>query len=327
MARRRPLALSASALAVALALTGCSGGGTDSESVSTDAAGATPTPTTSQPVDCSTLTIDSDSSALPGVSADPGSAPSLTWSGELAPDNLTVKILSQGDGPEVEAYSFVTVNYAGWQWDSDATFDSSFDRGEPSSFSLRGVVDGWRCGLVGHRVGDRLLVGVPSDLAYGDDQSQGRPTGPLVFVVDVVAAPSTAGATMEGEADAASWGVSVSGDLGAPATVSVAEGATEPTETKVIVLARGTGDPITDQDVIGVNTAMTTWDDSASESTWDTGLPQTITMAQAPGLADLIGVPVGSRVVLLQAAGTATRRGSTAPAPAAAYVMDIETKL
>ena len=136
--------------------------------------------------------------------------------------------------------------------------------------------------------------------------------------------PTTAGATMEGAAEVAALGVTVSGDLGAPATVSVAPGTAEPAEAKIVVLARGAGEPITAQDTVGINRAVTTWDNSVFESTWDRSAPIQITMGTEPNLTGLVGVPVGSRVVMVQAAGT-DANGTTVPA--CAYVIDIETKL
>lgn len=312
--RRAHLVLTALVLSTVLALTGCSG---DSKSQ------ASATPTAPARLDCSSLTIDTDSAALPQVGGD-AAAPSLTWSGQGAPANLTVKTLTAGQGAEVTPASYVVSNYAGWRWGEQTVFDSSYARGEPLTLAAADFIDGWRCGLIGHHVGDRLVMAIPSELAYGDNPSNGAPAGPLVFVMDIVDVPTTASATMEGEADVAALGVTVSGELGAPATVSVNPGTAEPTEDKIVVLARGAGEPITAQDTVGANIARTTWDNSVFESTWDIGAPSRITVSAAPDLTGLVGVPVGSRVVMVQAAGT-DANGTVVPARA--YVIDIDTKL
>jgi peptidylprolyl isomerase len=69
-------------------------------------------------------------------------------------------------------------------------FDSSWSRGEPASFPIGvgQVIPGWDQGLVGVNVGSRVQLDIPAELAYGNDKSSGRPTGPLRFVVDVLAA-------------------------------------------------------------------------------------------------------------------------------------------
>ncbi|PHP52175.1 hypothetical protein BW737_011305 [Actinomyces ruminis] len=65
----------------------------------------------------------------------------------------------------------VIANYAGWEWGATEAFDSSYARGEATPFSLQGVISGWRCGLSGHRVGDRLEIAIPAELGYGQPAS------------------------------------------------------------------------------------------------------------------------------------------------------------
>ncbi len=320
MLRRHTLALSALALTSSLALAACGSSEPDGGAASATASSTAAASSAASEVVCSDLTIDTSSSALPTLSGEEGAAPTPTWTGEAAPANLTVSTLTEGDGATVGESDFVTVSYAGWQWDSTTTFDSSYDRGTPATFSLQGVIPGWRCGLAGHKVGDKLLLSIPAQYAYGDTSTNGSPTGPLVFVVTIEGLGSTAGAVMEGEQALAERGITVSGELGGAATISVNEGAPEPTETEIIVLARGAGAAITAEDTIGLNMAFTSWDGSIAQSSWEQGSPQYVQMPQAPGLSGLVGVPVGSRVVVLMPAGT----DSTGVAvPAYAYVLDL----
>lgn len=300
--RRTPLvALTSLVLAAALILSGCSG---------------------SRP--------DPNLKALPEVSGDPGAQPTLSWSGADAPADLTVKTLSEGDGDEVVEGDLIAVSYAGWKWGSDEVFDSSYSRGVPALFPLTesGLIEGWRRGLPGHRVGDRLEMAIPADQAYGDDESQGKPSGPLVFVVEIRyagtaedIATGTADAVVEGEQAAADRGVSVTGDLGAEASITVDSEAAEPTEPEVMVLARGTGEPVGDDSVLLANMAFTPWDNSQPASSWASKQPQLVPMALATNLTGLKGLPVGSRVIVLMPAGN-DQRGQ--PVLARASVMDIE---
>ncbi|WP_235925140.1 MULTISPECIES: FKBP-type peptidyl-prolyl cis-trans isomerase [Actinomyces] len=324
-AKRRGPALGALVLSAALALGAC---GDVSERAS-DATPATPAATASpvKPltgVDCSTLTIDSDSPALPAVSGDPGAQPTLTWSGQAAPANLTVKTLNEGTGDAVASTDVVTASYVGWEWGGNTAFDSSYKRGAPTPFSLQQVVPGWTCGLAGHRVGERVLMSIPPELGYGQGIAKpgsGKPEGPLVFVVEIVSKTSpqdvdsaVSTATPEGEDKAAARGITVTGAPGTESTISVASGATEPTEPEVIVLARGTGQPLTANSTVAANVAYSTWDGSRTGSTWKDGGLQTVNTAQIKGLE---GVPAGSRVIVL----TPPARGGSAPS--LAYVMDL----
>lgn len=273
------------------------------------------------------------SEVLPKVVGEAGSQPTLTWSGKDAPGELTVKVLSEGDGREVGEGDMVGVSYAGWKWGSKEPFDSSYTKGAPVAFSLDGVIEGWSQGLPGHHVGDRLEMAIPSDLAYGDTPQQpGAPAGPLLFVVEIGYAAtadevvaSTADATPQDVTALTERGVTVNGDLGAEPSVTVDAGAAEPTETELFVVARGTGEEITADSSLLVHIAYSSWDGSAAESTWTQKQPQVVPMSSAANLTDLVGVPAGSRIVVLTAPGQNAQTGQATPA--FAYVMDVETVL
>lgn len=113
----------------------------------------------------------------------------VTVPGGEAPTELVVQPLIVGDGDPVAADSTVTAHYWGVLWDGGETFDSSWERGEPTPFSLQQVIPGWTEGLSGQTVGSRVLLVVPPAQGYGD-QEQGSipPNSTLVFVVDILAA-------------------------------------------------------------------------------------------------------------------------------------------
>lgn len=341
--RRTPLTLSALALAACLTLAGC-GQASEPEAASSTTTPAAP-PTA---VDCSTVTVDTDATTLPTLSGADGQEPTVSWGGGQAPENLTVKTLTEGSGPQIGADGVIVANYAGWQWDSSQTFDSSWQQGVPASFSLKGVIPGWTCGLAGARVGDRVLMSIPGELAYGEQAAgeeaaaqqgqqqvpqQGPPKGDLVFVVDVLGggspeeiAAGTKDAVMEGEAALAERGVSVSGNLGEAATLTIEEGAAEPTEYEVIVLARGSGAPLEAGSQFLAHIAGSPWPGGDQQqarqpsSTWDQNTPQVVVVDEQQ-LKGLVGVPAGSRVVVL-----APKDESTGM-PAGAFIMDIEQVL
>lgn len=128
---------------------------------------------------------------LPEVALADDGAPSVTYPTTTLPEGLIAQDLITGAGPVVEDGQSVTVHYTGWLWNGD-TFDSSWDRGAPSTFTLTsgGLIDGWVQGLVGKTVGSQVLLVVPPDLGYGDAGSGDTIPGgsTLVFVVDVLAA-------------------------------------------------------------------------------------------------------------------------------------------
>lgn len=117
------------------------------------------------------------------------SAPTVT--GHPGPDPTALKIenLIVGHGPKAGPKSTVTVHYAGANWSTGKIFDSSWDRGDPTSFTLTGVVPGFSEGITGMRVGGRRAITIPSALGYGPSGQPPAiaPNEPLFFVVDLVA--------------------------------------------------------------------------------------------------------------------------------------------
>jgi len=67
-------------------------------------------------------------------------------------------------------------------------FDSSYQRGEPVTFGLNQVIQGWQEGLQLMPVGSKWKIFIPSDLAYGPGGT-GGPIGPnetLIFEVELL---------------------------------------------------------------------------------------------------------------------------------------------
>ncbi|MFV2195399.1 FKBP-type peptidyl-prolyl cis-trans isomerase [Nocardiopsis sp. LOL_012] len=135
---------------------------------------------------------------LPTVTQEDAAAPVIEIPDTDPPEELEAVPLIEGSGPEVEEGQQFIAQYTGIRWEAeeDGThepFDSTWSRGgEPSDFTIAegAVIDGWVEGIVGQRVGSRLLVVIPGDLAYGEtaEEAGGGPAGTLVFVVDLLGA-------------------------------------------------------------------------------------------------------------------------------------------
>lgn len=101
---------------------------------------------------------------------------------------LQYKILTKGDGgAKPSADSTVTTHYEGTTIDGKV-FDSSFQRGEPATFPVNGVIAGWTEALQLMSVGDTYELYIPSDLAYGP-QGAGNdiaPNSTLIFKVELL---------------------------------------------------------------------------------------------------------------------------------------------
>jgi len=127
---------------------------------------------------------------MPSVEGAKGSKPTLTFPGPNAPEGLQVQLLDAGSGPEVKAGDTISAHYLGQSWDG-AVFDNSYDRGQPLEFQVGVgmVIRGWDDGLVGQRVGSRLLLSIPAELGYGDHgvpQAGIKGGATLVFVTEIL---------------------------------------------------------------------------------------------------------------------------------------------
>ena len=128
-------------------------------------------------------------SDLPKISLDNKGKPSLDLNGYQPKGGLVVQPLIKGKGAKVGQHQSVSANYTGWLASDGKQFDSSWDRGQASDFSLDQVVKGWQQGLAGQTVGSQVLLIVPPDLGYGSQQQQKIPANStLIFVVDILAA-------------------------------------------------------------------------------------------------------------------------------------------
>ena len=96
-----------------------------------------------------------------------------------------VESKDSGESPVLS--STVNVHYHGTTIDGEV-FDSSVVRGEPISFPLGGVIEGWQEGLQLMKVGEKYRFYIPADLAYGDySPSPAIPAGStLIFDVELL---------------------------------------------------------------------------------------------------------------------------------------------
>ncbi len=137
------------------------------------------------------------SACNPSVKADPADPwkTLLPWNHSWAevqklPNGVEYIVLKKGDGKgdTPKAIDQVEVNYDGRLAENGLKFDSSYDRNEPATFQLNGVIPGWTEGLQKMHVGDVFMFWIPWKEAYGAD---GRgveipPIADLMFKVELL---------------------------------------------------------------------------------------------------------------------------------------------
>ena len=129
---------------------------------------------------------DSASFTLPTVSANAGEIPTVSAPSGTPPAELTTKDIIVGTGAEVLPTSTLTVHYYLMAWSTGKVIESSWV-GQPATFPLAQVVEGWQKGLPGAKVGGRRLLVLPPSMGYG--AAGAGPIGPnetLIFVVDII---------------------------------------------------------------------------------------------------------------------------------------------
>ncbi|MCB0914087.1 MAG: FKBP-type peptidyl-prolyl cis-trans isomerase [Actinobacteria bacterium] len=104
-----------------------------------------------------------------------------------APTELQIRDIKVGDGAEATPGSTVVVHYVGVDFDSGEEFDSSWLRGEPIQFPLKGLIAGWQEGIPGMRVGGRRELVIPPRMAYGETGHHQLAGCTLIFVIDLLA--------------------------------------------------------------------------------------------------------------------------------------------
>ncbi len=100
---------------------------------------------------------------------------------------LKYRILRKSGGEKANPNNTVTVNYRGWL-DDETEFDSSYKRGEPISFPLRGVIPGWTEGMQLVGVGGMIELTIPPELGYGQRGAGAAvpPNATLHFIVELI---------------------------------------------------------------------------------------------------------------------------------------------
>jgi peptidylprolyl isomerase len=129
---------------------------------------------------------------FPAVVRDPKTGqPGITVTGGAAPTEFKSHVLIEGKGETVKKGQVITLHYSGFLWDTGTVFDSSWDKGQPTQFSLVDgqLIPGFIKALEGQKVGSQVIGVIPPSDGYGNQEQGSIPANStLIFVVDILGA-------------------------------------------------------------------------------------------------------------------------------------------
>lgn len=131
---------------------------------------------------------------LPSVVRTPDGVPGIIVPDADAPKDVVVQTLIKGDGPALGADEAAVVHYTGVTWAEREVFDSTWQAQEgmpPSPIAVLQdeVVPGFAKAFEGQTIGSQVMVVVPPDQGYGEEERTGIPANStLVFVIDILGA-------------------------------------------------------------------------------------------------------------------------------------------
>jgi FKBP-type peptidyl-prolyl cis-trans isomerase len=105
----------------------------------------------------------------------------------MTESGLQYEVLREGEGARPGPDDRVSIHYKGTLIDG-TQFDSSYDRGEPTTFGVSGVIPGFSEGLQLMTVGSHYRLFIPGEIGYGTAGNGGLigPNATLLFEIELL---------------------------------------------------------------------------------------------------------------------------------------------
>ncbi|WP_278866160.1 FKBP-type peptidyl-prolyl cis-trans isomerase [Varibaculum cambriense] len=271
---------------------------------------------------------------FPAVTGELGETPQMQAGSGKAPTSLQVRVLHEGDGRPVTVKDQVLMDTLGNLWDGK-TVMSTFRIGDSAQgYAMSEVIPGWKQALIGKKLRSRVQITVPPQLGFQGEAAKRIPANStMVFVIDLISAMDLSDVSALKQAkkidksfDKLPKGLKISGAPGTQPQISIDPALPAPKTKQVIMLYQGKGPKLEPDDFPGVHLTAASYEDgtwSKVSSSWPSG-KMVSTPSTVQTTPQFLGVPVGSRMVMIDPA-EGERQGAKAH-PARIAIYDIGAK-
>ena len=261
---------------------------------------------------CAEETASEPASSLTGVevTGDAGAEPTVEVDAPLELSRTESSVVSEGDGDEIAESDLVTVQAVIVNGTTGETLTSTWEN-DPVGLDLsaQDLFPAFKTQIPGKTVGSRLVIGsTPAD-AYGETGNEQLGVGaedPVLFVVDLVAAPDVLESAQGEEVAPEEDLPEVQWQEDAPAEITIPDGVDAPEETVTQQLVRGEGPEVEEGQTIKVTyTGVLYKNGEVFDSSFNNPAASSVDFPIGVGQVikgwddGLVGQPVGSRVLLV----------------------------
>lgn len=266
---------------------------------------------------------------FPAVTGELGETPQMEAGSGTAPTSLQVRVLHEGDGRPVTAKDQVLMDTLGNLWDGK-TVMSTFRIGDSAQgYAISEVIPGWKQALIGKKLRSRVQITVPPQLGFQGEAAKRIPANStMVFVIDLISAMDLSDVSelkqakkIEKSFGKLPKGLKISGAPGTQPQISIDPALPAPKTKQVIMLYQGKGPKLEPDDFPGVHLTAASYEDgtwSTVSSSWPSG-KMVSTPSTVQTTPQFLGVPVGSRMVMIDPAEGARQGAKAHPARIAIY--------
>jgi peptidylprolyl isomerase len=239
------------------------------------------------------------------IEGEPGANPEVTWDGELQATDVESKVLTEGEGDEVESGDQVFVHIWIGNGATQEMAYSTYDGQEPQLLTVddQSLSPLFLEGVEGHTIGSRVALAASAETAFGPEGNTALGIGNKDTILTVIDIISGIGDGADGkELKAPAWAPGLQGDEDAPTGLDFA-GTPKPTEKlQQAVLVQGDGAVVAQGQTIAVNYLGQVYKGAKPFDESFTGNPASFQIGTGAVIKGwdqaLVGKTVGSRVIM-----------------------------